>query len=135
MDLSLDLDPTSLSYLDLLFIDGDVPLTSDGDTRGANPVLQNVGQNLRTYQGEWFLDTTLGLPWFQTILQKGTTQSQIDSIIQGAILATRGIVQLSSYSSTLNPAARTLAVQFTASTTSGPINYSDTIQYAAATAG
>lgn len=123
-DLSLDLNKTSGTYKDLLLLDGDLVLTADADSRGANNILQNILQRMSFFLGEWFLDNTQGLPWFQQILVKGPDQSKIDAIFQNAIMGTPGVTQLLSYTFTPNTTARTLNVTFVAMTTSGKVNYS-----------
>lgn len=124
MDLSLDLNPASASFGDLLIIDGDVVPTSDVDPRGTHPVLQDIFQRLRTFLGEWYLDTSNGVPWLQQIFVKGVKQSTIDSIIQGVILSAPGVVMLSSYALVLDRTTRAGTLAFAAITSTGTINYS-----------
>lgn len=130
MDLSLDLNPSSPNYNDL-FVNAanTVPLTSDSDPTGTHPVLQNILQNLRFFLGEWFLDTSKGVPWFQVILAKGTRTSDINQILRSVVLNTRGVTQLSFFQVTTVPSSRKLNLVFTASTTSGVIDYSGTLEY------
>jgi len=124
VDYSLDLNPSSPNYLDLLVIDGDLVLTSDADPRGTNPVLQHIIQRLRTFLGEWYLDNTIGVPWFQLIFEKGTDEATIDAYLQNVICATPGVKSLTSYSFTPDTAKRTLDIKFVAKTTSGTVDYS-----------
>jgi hypothetical protein len=127
VDISLDLNPASQTYNDFLIINGDLALTSDAQQGGANPVLQDILQALRTFLNEWYLDNTIGVPWFQQILVKNPDQETIDGLIRATILDRPGVLQLTSYNSTLNLAARTLTVNFTAQTTSGVVDYSGTL--------
>lgn len=129
MDLSLDLNKLSPNYRDLLVINGDLVLTSDAPNapQGAtNPVLQDVLQRINFFLGEWFLDNTQGVPWFQQILVKNPDQAKIDALILNTILGTPGILTVTSYSFTPNFAQRTLTVSFSAQATSGPIDYTGT---------
>ena len=48
----------------------------------AAEVLQNVRSRLLFYMGEWFLDNTLGVPYFQEILTKPANLSNVESIIK-----------------------------------------------------
>ena len=77
MDIKLDLNPISPSYGDAVFKNG--ALTKEDVTQ---PFTENVGQRLRlrllTFEGEWFLDTTYGVPYFQRILGRKPTKSAID---------------------------------------------------------
>lgn len=123
MDFSLQIDPTNSAYGDLLILGNDLVLTSDANPSGTNPVLQDILQRLRFFLGEWFLDNTQGLPWFQSILVKNPKQSDVDAILRNAITGTPGVNQLSTWSFTVNRATRVLSVSFSAITTAGKVNY------------
>jgi hypothetical protein len=127
VDISLDLDPASPNYKDLLILDNDLVLTSDADPRGTNNILQDIVQNLSFFLGEWFLDNTKGIPYFQQILIKNPDQSKIDGFMINTILGTPGVLQLLSYSFQANYAQRILNVTFSAMTTSGKVNYSGNV--------
>jgi hypothetical protein len=133
VDISLDLNPASPNYKDLLIIDNDLVLTSDADPNGTNPILQDIVQNLSFFLGEWFLDNTKGIPYFQQILVKNPDQSKIDAFFVNTILGTPGVLQLLSYSFSANYAARLLNVTFSAMTTMGKVNYSGNVTTQGAT--
>lgn len=126
-DLSLDLTKGSQNFGDLLVIADDLVLTSDIDANGTNNILQDILTRLKFFLGEWILDNTLGLPWFQQILVKAPKLADIDAIFQNSILGTPGVTQLTTYSSKPDPAKRTLSVSFTCITTSGTVSYSGPI--------
>jgi hypothetical protein len=132
-DLAIDLNPLDIAkpyYKDIFVTNGDLTLTSDAtpnNLASTNPVLQDILQRLSFFLGEWFLDNTQGVPYFQQILIKNPDQSKIDAIFQNIILGTPGVVQLSSYTFTPNTAKRVLTVAFACITTSGIVNYSGTI--------
>lgn len=118
----MNLARSILNFGDIVIANGDLVLTSDANPAGTNPVLQNILQNLRMFQGEWFMDTSQGLPWFD-MTAKGSEQATVDALIQGAILGTPGVRQLTQYTSTANRAGRMLSVTFSAVTTSGVVDY------------
>jgi hypothetical protein len=127
-DVALDLNKASSNYNDFLLIDNDLALTSDAQANSPiNPVQQDILQRLRFFYGEWFLDNTQGVPWFQQILVKNPDTSKVDLILLNTILTTPGVTAVTSYSFTPNYAARVLNVTFSATTTSGPINYNGTV--------
>lgn len=127
-DISLDLsNPTLSTYKDLLILENDLVLTSDADPDGTQPVLQDILQRLSFFLGEWFMDNTQGLPWFQQILIKNPDQSKIDALFLNTIMGTPGVIQVNAYSFTVNSTQRILSVSFNALSTSGPINYTGTI--------
>lgn len=80
-------------------------------------VAQAVGTRLRLIQGEWFLDTTAGMPWGQ-VLGKNT-KGTADSAIRQCILGTQGVVEITEYSSSLDEDARALTVVATITTIYG----------------
>jgi hypothetical protein len=135
VDIALDLNPTDIAlptYKDLLVVNNDLSLTSDAYPEGTaplatNPVLQDILQRIRFFLGEWFLDNTQGIPYFQQILVKNPDQSKIDAIFQNVILGTPGVTQLSSYSFNVNTGARILTVTFSCLTTTGVVSYSGTV--------
>lgn len=126
-DISLNLDASSMSYGDLLIVGNDLLLTADANPNGTNNILQDVIQRLRFFLGEWFLDNTFGVPWYQQILVKNPDVSKINVLILNTIAGTPGIITVSSYSFKTNFSARTFKVSFAAQTTNGPVDYSGTL--------
>lgn len=121
-DLSVDNDPKSPSYGDLLLIDGEVPLTSDADSRGTSYILQHILQRLRTYRGEWFLNKSLGVPYYQEILVKQPNRGYIDQIFQTVVAETPGVVGVTQFASRITE-TRVLQIVFQARTIAGLIAY------------
>lgn len=119
MDIELDLNPTSLTINDLQVVDGDLVLID-----GTSEILQHILQRLRMYLGEWFLDNTKGVPYFQQILVKNPDRGAVDAILQDTINQTPGVTQLSTFSSSIVSGTRQLFVNFRAITTQGTVNYS-----------
>jgi len=79
-------------------------------------VAQAIQTALRLIQGEWFLDNTVGVPYFTQVLGYNT-QSLYDNVIKQAILSVQGVVApLVSYSSSLNPTTRFLRITVTVNT-------------------
>lgn len=93
MDLLLDYQSG-----DLLWKNG--PLTKDYTTQ---PLIDTVRQRLfivlRTFQEEWFLDTTHGIPYWDWLGRK-VTKASIDRIMQQKILAENGVKELTYFNST-----------------------------------
>jgi hypothetical protein len=56
---------------------------------------------LRTWMGEWFLDTTYGIPWEQRILaKKQVSKASVDLILQQKVLSDQGVKEIVSWEST-----------------------------------
>ena len=93
---------------DIDFTGNQMRLTSDPSisSPGAQEAKQNLAQNLRILFGEWFLDETLGIPYFQVLFEKGATVETVKAYIQAAALATKGITSVESIDVTLNAQTR-----------------------------
>lgn len=81
---------------------------------------QKVAVVLRTYRGEWFVDFSVGVPYFQEILVGKGNKDLADVIIRSAIQETEGVENILSFSSTLNTLGE-YRVSFKAATTNGEI--------------
>ncbi|TDV39519.1 hypothetical protein C7405_101638 [Paraburkholderia caballeronis] len=81
-------------------------------------VAQAVLTRLRLLQGEWFLDTTAGMPWQTQVLGKNT-MATADPAIRQCILGTQGVTALGNYSSSYDPDTRALSVAVTIDTIYG----------------
>lgn len=129
-DLSVTLDPSLVgtpAYGDLLLAGGDLVLTNDADARGQNCVLQDLTFRLRTFAGECFVNTTLGVPWYQQLLGPYGKPSLTDAVLQNVVLSTPGVLQLTDWSTTTDRVRRVVHVTFRAVTASGQVDYRDTV--------
>jgi hypothetical protein len=126
MDFLLETNPISPNNHDIIWNNG--PLTKEYVTK---PFTETVAQRLKirllTFQEEWFLDTTYGVPYFQRILgKKKVTKSSIDLIFQEQILLEPGVKEIVSFNSTFSN--RQYSMNFQVRVTTGevtaPINIS-----------
>ena len=79
---------------------------------------QEVQTSLALILGEWYLDTSQGLPWATEVFGYNT-QSVRDLAIKNVILSTQGVTALESFSSNLNPTTRLYSVTAQIITTFG----------------
>jgi hypothetical protein len=86
---------------------------------------QLVQTRLQLWQGEWFLDNSVGVPYKTQVLGKNTAGTA-DAAIQNTILTSPGVTGISSYSSTLNP-QRQYDVTCTVNTVYGPATITTTV--------
>ncbi len=93
---------------DLLFINGETPMTYENKVTLA----QRLKIKLLTFQSEWFLDTTVGLPYFQTILTRGVSKTTIDSLYQEAILSEPDVIEIVEFNSIIDVEARSYNLSF-----------------------
>lgn len=107
---------------DLVIQNGALVLFTDAQLE----VAQRVTQRLRTFFGEWFLDTTVGVPWIQQIFQKGTNIGIIEALVKQAIVGTPGVLQLTAFNMSLG-SNRTATITFQARSVSGNVDVTVTV--------
>lgn len=104
---------------------GDLDLSS-GDLvilEGINATSQRLERKLRMFQGEWFLDERLGVPYFQDILVKNPKTNVIMSIYREAISEDEAVTALNNLELNFDSVARKLFVTFEAETVDGPLSF------------
>ncbi|MNN49160.1 hypothetical protein D3C81_1636700 [compost metagenome] len=94
--MDFKLDPTSW---DIIWHNG--PLQVEDTTQ---PLTETVAQRLKirllSFYGDWFMDTTYGVPYFQRLLGvKQTSKAAADLIFQTQILAEDGVKEIESFNS------------------------------------
>ncbi len=87
--------------------DYDLPLVRDVDL-----IRQRLKQRILTILGEWFLDTEIGLPWFQEFSEKGVDLDRVRALIIQQIVETEGVTDLVEFNLELNKRTRRLQVSF-----------------------
>ena len=102
---------------DMIFVNGGCPVT----VAQQDIVAQRLKITLQTFLGEWFLDTDLGIPYFQQILTKVRNKSTVDAIFQKAILADPGVLEMVEYESTLSANVRGFDLSFAVRVADGSI--------------
>lgn len=103
--------------------DHDVAIVSNAPVlvSGADEVLQRLKNRLKTFEGEWFLDTRIGLPFYREIFVKNPRGDRVASYIKREIINTPGVLELLEYTQTIGTSARTLTVSFKVLATDGAI--------------
>jgi len=113
-------------------------LDSDGDLKienntlsfvdGIDYVAQCLKIRLQFFLGEWFLNTTLGVPYFQEILVKNPNRIAVNNYIQMTILNSPNIQKITQYNADFDVGqTRQLRVQFSAITDYGELNFNELI--------
>ena len=92
MDIKLDEDG------DIYLVNGDAQTTSIG----AEDLAQRLRIRLNTFQGEWFMDNTLGIDWWNRVMGKNRSKMAVDALIQDAILKEPDALQIVSYTSSIS---------------------------------
>lgn len=110
MDLMLGADSH-----DIVFVNGGCMVTYTPQ----EVVVQRLKIALSTFMGEWFLDTSLGIPYFQQILGQKRSKDGVDVIFQTAISNLDLVEQLVSFESTADSSLRTYEASFSVRTVEG----------------
>lgn len=97
---------------------GDLYVSELGQSRLTATLLEEVAQRLQTklqfFLGEWFLDTTLGVPYYRDVLVRNPDMAVVKSLFQKLITDDQGVESLVTLDVTLDGATRVLTVEFQA---------------------
>ncbi len=77
---------------------------------GEEAVAQRIAVRLRTFEGEWIFDTSLGTPYFQNILGTRRREKLIQSILRKRVADTPGVLRVIELSVTIDGSTRVAAV-------------------------
>lgn len=117
MSLDLKLDP--LTH-DLEYTDYDLVITDEKEQ-----LIQNLKIRLLFFLGEWFLDVTRGVPYFEEILIKNPNQARVESILKEQILETENVNEMLEFNLNYDNINRVLSVRFSVDTTFGIIDLTE----------
>ena len=101
---------------DLLLIENSASLVDDIDQ-----IAQNLAIRLRFIQGEWYLNIFAGIPYYEYFFVKEPNQIQVESFLKEAIANTRGVEEITSFTSDYDGRTRTFSVSFSCKTIAGQI--------------
>jgi hypothetical protein len=99
---------------DLLFEDFDFALVD-----GVNQIAQNLAIRLRFMFGEWYLNILVGVPYYQYFFIKDPNQIQVETFLKDEISNTRGVIEITSFSSNFDGQTREFSVNFACKTIDG----------------
>ena len=127
MDIFIENDPTSLNFGDVVYDNTTVTVTGSS----AESVAQRLTVKLNTFLGEWFLNTTTGVPYYQQIFGKVRSKAAIDIIFQQQISSEPGVLEITDFFSDIS-SGRTYSLSFRVRTTQNQITETITINVGAA---
>lgn len=90
-------------------------------------VKQFLIQKLRAFRGEWFLDITLGVPYYESILVKNPNPTLIEALLVDEILATPGTLEILEFELDLDKATRELSLNLKVLGEDGIISFNEVI--------
>lgn len=105
-------------------VTNDIVLTSDGDLSiigGVPSIVQDIRQTVLQFFGEWFLDETVGVPWFDNILVKNPNLPAIRAIFREAISDVAGVLDVVRVDVNLDKSSRVASITFTVTTDVGEL--------------
>lgn len=114
----------------LLTTAGDLELSNNELklTEGVDAIRQHLVEKFRLYLGEYFLDTSVGVPWFQEILIKAPSFTVVQERLKAVILSTPGVLGLTRFAFDFNAVTREAALDFQALVTDGFIDFSQIVE-------
>ena len=108
---------------DLEIVNGQLVLVGKQFGTQFREIEEHLEQRLRTLFQDWFLDQSIGVPYFEDIFTKPFNASVVESIFVNEILSTPGVLRLIEFNLDLNKQNRTLIVLFTAEAVDGIIQF------------
>lgn len=101
---------------------GDLLLTAGRLTlvEGVDAIAQRLRGRLTLWAGEWFADTSVGVPFLSFLGVKGAA-SVAESTLRRAILTCPGVATLETFTMTVEAATRSAVIAFRARTVDGDV--------------
>lgn len=98
MDLLVNRQRDTDGYGDMVFVNGSTPVTEEF----VDAVAQRVFIMLRTFESEWYLNDSTGVPYLTRILGYKIEKSTVDRILQQKILEQSGVADILEFNSALS---------------------------------
>lgn len=119
MDIKLvtAVDSDNDTVNDLYLENGTVRLTADIKEE----VAQELSIRFQSFKGEWFLDPTAGIPYFQSILGLKVPTAIVSQILRSVITGCPGVSRLDTFTMSQDTGARFSSVSFTCTLLDGTI--------------
>lgn len=94
---------------------------------GIDAIRQHLKCRFLLFLGEWFLDTTIGVPYFRDILIKNPSFVVVQEVLKSVILDTPGVILLLQFDFSFESVTRVARLEFQALTLEGTIDFSQAI--------
>lgn len=93
---------------DIEIIDGQLVLVGEQFGTQLREIEEHIEQRLRTFFGEYFLNTTIGVPYLEEIFKKNPNFNVVESIFINEILAVPGVIRILEFNMDQNKDTRNL---------------------------
>ena len=104
-----------------IFLDESGNIATLGEKSIGDLICQRIKHRLQTFQGECFLDRSVGVPYFSEVLKKNPDLRRIRSLLVATISAVQGVSKILEFSVNFLPSTREYKVIFKAETSDGTI--------------
>ncbi len=85
-------------------------------------VRQRLGVRLRTFQNEWFIDQSFGIPYLQQIISQSRRKEEVDVLLVSEIRSEDGVQAVTDFRSDWDRYSRVYSFDADLVTTNGPVN-------------
>jgi hypothetical protein len=103
-----------LKQNDVAIVNGDIAICENSN----KAIAQAISLRLKTISSEWFLDASVGLPYFTDVFGQKRSERYLQQLVTTEIGKVPGIKQLNDVSVQID-AHRTVHIKFTASLSDG----------------
>ncbi len=107
MSIPLNAQNLKLTDGDITIENGNLAFVSEEEA-----MVQKINCALKLFLAEWFLDETIGVPYFEKVLGKGRSLGVIREVFRTQLLAIRGVLEVLSLAVTQDRRARTVTVSW-----------------------
>ena len=110
--------------IDLAFDGTDIVFDPAGNlttVEDAAAVAQRIYLTLKAQAGDWFLDTSFGQPWRESVLVRNPNLTEINSILRVAISGVEGVIRILSFDLSFDRVTGRLSLTFEVATQYGVI--------------
>jgi hypothetical protein len=90
-------------------------------TEGDEYLSQKIQNTLQFFFAEWFLDRSLGIPYFEDILKKNPDLKLVKNLLLNAVAGVSGVDKVLSFETDFDRGAREYTVDFEVLSSSGEV--------------
>lgn len=90
--------------------------------QGAERIAQSISIHLKTWIGEWFLDTSHGVPYLQRVLIKNPKSQLVESVLRAEILKVSGVRSIKTFNMDVDLRARKSKINYEVESSEGLIS-------------
>ena len=116
-DIGLTPRPENSQILDINIVEGDLQIINEIDA-----LVQKIIIKLKFFFAEWYLDTTKGIKYYESILVKNPDINLIENIFKAAIIEEDEITRIVEFKTDYDVVNRLLSIDFIADSIYGEIN-------------